>query len=147
MTEGFEWTDADSREAHVATYGMNHPWTRARIFLITVAQPAENLDVLSAIVTPESAPRWGDFTAASALLESWPNWSIYQVAHVHPQALDVAYVRIDRHDPLKPAWQYGALSFVWRPEAGAWLLHAMGPELSPEELPRTSPGNAPRVQP
>ena len=39
------------------------------------------------------------------------------------------------------------VTLVWRPEFGQWMVHGLGDHIRPEDLPRTSPNDAPEESP
>jgi hypothetical protein len=149
------WSYEDSRAADLSAYAPNHPWRVGMEFLARLKQldsdptAIEDLEYLS---TPES--RWGDFKGAADMVAAWGDWGVGTRVAVHPDAPDVAYLairpKIRKAHQVEDAaatdlGQLGAISFVWRPEHGLWLVHGIGEPLEPDEMPRSSPGNAPRV--
>lgn len=151
------WVELDESRAYAAFPDRpdltNPVWVAAAF---TSGLLAEELDVaaLSRMVTPESLGDWGDFSEASAFVDAIPSSGLSNRAPRAVGAPDVAYPRV--LDTMASVGHEGALvihgerlaegvyplTLVWRPEAGAWLVHAFR-DVSPSELPRTSPGSAP----
>lgn len=81
------------------------------------------------------------------------DWGIASYPIIPADAPDVAYIKIIagvtetyqiKSDGFIPVALF--LSMVWRPERGFWMTHAMGTNITPPaDLPRTSPGLAPRA--
>lgn len=146
-----EWTDEDDAMAAAAGLQPNHPvWT-----VITFMSGLDDLEryreQMSMLVTPESLPRWGDFTQIAEFIASIPDVGTGSRPN-HPQgAPDVAYVKIMDHIEKSYIHQNegriievpAIATLVWSEEAGLWRLHDVGDYVEPEELPRPNPGIAP----
>lgn len=94
------------------------------------------------LTTPESHAAWGDFTeVAQALdnIEDWGTGSMVEKAFGDP---DVAYAKVLRgvdrgyevlDDQILEA--AAAITLVWRPSFGQWMVNGFGQSLRPEEVP------------
>lgn len=148
-----EWTAEDDAAASAAALPPNHPWHVVTMFVEAVQHREEYRVALTRLVTPESLPAWGDFSEIAGLFQSWGDWGIASRAHVMAGDADVCYIKIVRDVPETYQAQgnefvpvIALITLVWRPEAGLWQIHGIGPNpLQPEELPRTSPNVAPEV--
>jgi hypothetical protein len=158
--EGARWTSFDTEQVKMAAMGPRHPLNTAIAFMNAMDDPASNLELLSNLVTPESLPLWGDFSAAKAMLDAIEEQGFGSIVNRRPGAPDVGYFKIlsgvskayevtEEQEVHVPAM----VTLVWRPEAGAaflpepgmWLVHQIGDPAEPEDLShvRTSPGAAP----
>lgn len=101
---------------------------------------------LGRLVTPESRNGWGDFGAAAERLASIPDMQFStQVDHAF-DAADVAYLKVFSgigtfenvgNEPLALAARL-FITVVFRPEVnGGWLVHHIGQQLRPAEVPRS----------
>jgi hypothetical protein len=145
-----EWTTSDDAAFEAATRDETHPSTIALAFMSVMEDPTGWTEELRSIVTPESVDSWGDFSAAAAVVASINDWGLGSVPNAAYEAPDVAYVKILRG--VTESYQQegddlilvpAVLTLVWRPEFGRWLVHGIGNAVRPEDVPRTSPGEAP----
>lgn len=146
---GEQWTVSDDAAFDFATKGQQHPSFTAMALMSVMAHPADHVDALHSVVTPESTPAWGDFSETAAMLEEFGNWGVGPVTAAAERAPDVAYVRILRGVTATYQQQGDALievsaviTLTWRPEVGFWLVHGIGPAFLPADLPSTSAGIA-----
>lgn len=100
---------------------------------------------LEPLVTPESRHAWGDFSAAAA----GPQAIVASPPKRLPDARDVAYVTVLPHvaegfrSTAEQDVEAAFLTVVWRPEYGGRQIHSAGEPIRPDDLPRTSPDDAP----
>lgn len=147
------WDVNDDAAAAIANYPPNHPYMVVMGLAAGLANLENDREVLGRIVTPESRPAWGDFTPAVAAFESWGDWGLGSRIQVAEGASDVAYARffLGIPDTIRATGREelmlaAIVTLVWRPEHDIWMIHGIGPEpLHPDDVPRTSPNNAPRV--
>ena len=130
------------------------------VFLSNLGPDGDD-EILSQLITPESVDAFGDFSVARTMVAAEKDTGIGSLANRPEGASDVAYMKLilNMHDQLLPGTESlivsGAetlarafiASLVWRPERGMWLVHSFGDYARPEEMPRTSPGEAPTIDP
>jgi hypothetical protein len=143
MSDEGKWTDHDDVMVHLASLTPAHPtYVGTRFFAALVADPV-NLTYLGAHVTPESRPKWGDFSDASGFVRDLSNPGVLSIVRGYPHAMDVAWIVVIEqsdgrwHDGLpaeKDAIAY--LTMVKRPSLGGWLVHHLGDELPLKDVPR-----------
>ena len=95
------------------------------------------LDMLRNLVTPESLPLWGDFSAAR---EHMAGTAI--MSRADTPAPGVAYVKFvtDPGRALRagsdmPIMARAVATLQFRPESSRWLVHQLGDYCRPEDLP------------
>jgi hypothetical protein len=139
-------------QAHDSLVAIPDEWVRgpvsgspahyAALFMQALADPSANAEALDSLVTPESRPAWGDFTAAAEALNAIVSPGL-QTRGVCP-APDVAYVGVmsgvTSHmavlgSDIVPA--AAVITLVLRPEHGRWMVHQWGDYAHPDSLPRT----------
>lgn len=155
MSEG--WTVQDEGLAAVAGYGPTEPFFVGFAFFTGLVRLVEREDVegtlagMQTCVTPEL---WADpdrFFEIFVAFSTIERPGVATFPHSPDDAPDVAHLKI-LSDAVETVSKgpgdtrlEGWFSLVWRPEFGAWLVHAMGAEPLPAaSMPRTSPGVAPR---
>ncbi|MDS0137561.1 MULTISPECIES: hypothetical protein [unclassified Amycolatopsis] len=134
-------TDYEAAEADMGPMDPENPIAIARIFITALHGPEGPLvDVLRAVVTPESLPAWGDFRDAAEALEGCGMTSRVSPSD-DPAVVYAKYVT--DHDGVTYQVQGGDMvlmvravaTLVHRPEHGGWLIHGVGMPLQPEEVP------------
>lgn len=156
MAQNEHWKDLPHEDVDDATAAANvsqndDPHDPVAIGLAFVnALSGDELVDPSVLVTPESIGAWGDFGAAREALLAIEGRGFGSIADRAVDAEDVAYFKILAHvdqsfrvtegDVVMMA---GVVTLVWRPEFDRWMVHALGDRLRPEDVPRTSPDNAP----
>jgi hypothetical protein len=128
----------DEVAAEVFAQNSDGPWAAGRAFHNALMHDdCPQLDVLRNLVTPESLPAWGDFSAAREHLAGTG-----MTSRADRPAPGVAYVKFVTDpgqglkadaDTLIMARAVATLQF--RPESGRWLLHQLGDYCLPEDLP------------
>ncbi len=144
------WTDADEAMRRSASLHPNSPSFSAKVFANALRSPIRNARILGWLVTPESRVGWGDFEKAAGQLRAIKNPGIGSHASPAFEAPDVAYVKIMADvsqaftlDEPSFGTESAIVTLVWRPEHARWLVHGFGAYARPDELTRTSPGDAP----
>jgi hypothetical protein len=121
------------------------PWVAAAAFQqLLGSDRADRLEILRAMVTPDSVDAWGDFSGVRDLPAD-----AAMTTRVDSPALGVAYVRFvadpgqvlvaDRPTMISPR---AAATLQYRPESGRWLVHAVGHYVLPEDLPVVPSGGS-----
>ncbi|MFF2275986.1 hypothetical protein [Agromyces sp. NPDC058126] len=144
------WSDADDASVAFESIPPEHPVKLTAAVYAALTALDQSHEFLRLVVTPESLPAWGDFTAAARALEA--QYGINSVARSYPSAPDVAYVWLMEYSPdarmittPETVVVPHTFTWIWRPELGGWKLHSIGAGDAPEVLPRTSPGTAPDI--
>lgn len=147
-----EWSETDEAMVMFESLSDDHPVRRAQMFFIALLDDSYGAEYLEQFVTPEVRKDWGDFSAARSSLRALDRPGIGSIANEAHGAPDVVYVKLLEHVdsgyiiPESSLIEVaGIFTMVWRPEHGAWLIHRFGDYSLPENLPRTSPGDAPPV--
>lgn len=128
-------------------YGMpfEEPAGTVNLFLIGLDDPIGNRPALLQLTTPESHDAWGDFTETAQRIAEYGEFSFS--SRGERPVPDVAYIPIlvdwDHSTGHKVVAADGAivsavavLTVVNRPAHGGWLVHAIGRQVPPEQLPR-----------
>lgn len=144
------WTDKDDALRRSASLHPDSPSFSAKVFANALRSPIRNAGLLAWLVAPESRAAWGEFEPAAALLRAMRQPGIGSNAAPAFDAPDVAYVKVMENvaeaftldEPIFGT-ESAVITLVWRPEHGRWLVHGFGHYLRPEELVRSSPGEAP----
>lgn len=134
--------DDDEAAAAMPEPGLDNPVSVAALLLQGLADPQEYSNALHNLTTPESWPQWGDFGAAADSVAKLGSWSIGTVAEPAVGDPAVCYVKVLRD--VDESYQVlrehivnvaAVVTLVWRPDAGAWLVHAIGDYVRPEGVP------------
>lgn len=143
-----QWTERDDVAAALAAQDQRHAAFVARHFFMALLD--YDFDSLDLLVTPESRPEWGNFSAVSQWLAGVQDAGIQSIGNRADGAKDVAYVGILGDSPEiyrftsdTVVQMAGIVTLVWRPEFGRWMVHGVGDYIGPDDLPRTSPDEAP----
>ena len=136
-------------EALADVFAHNHPggpWIAAAAFHEVLAGDRSiRADALRGMVTPESLACWGDFSAARELLADTA-----MTSRASSPAPGVAYVKFVS-DPGHALIADGPTMIMvraiatlqYRPNAGRWLVHALGDYCRPENLPELPANGSP----
>ncbi|QYG12882.1 hypothetical protein [Microbacterium sp. PAMC22086] len=148
------WTEADDAKLAMHALPAEHPVALTVGVWNALDDVAQHAETLSFWVTPESRTQWGDFSALADGLSD-ETLSVVSTARQKKSAPDVAYVWLIREETgANPRMTHGpedvtiaaVFTWIWRPELGGWRLHAVGDQMpAPEDLPRTSAGDAPAI--
>jgi len=136
-------SEAEAAEAMRPTTDLADPANVGSLFCqCLVNGPANLLDLLRELVTPESLEMWGDFEDVARHLKSIPDVGWASLAHPVPGHPDVAHFFIVSGlgvpyealnvQPIENVAE--TLTLVYRGER--WYIHAFGRALSPDELGR-----------
>lgn len=148
-----QWTGHDDVEFRFHALPDAHPANVVRAFVGVLWDDAATAAELAQYVTPESLSQWSDFGTVRNFVRDDIGVAIGSNALRAVGAPDVTFVKLVPDDEDEPqfhpvprqdvrAW----VTLVWRPELGGWRLHAIGEQLDPNTLPRTSPGDAPDIR-
>lgn len=147
-----EWSDSDDAAVAFEALGDRHPVRRASLFFAAVRDGGYGPEILEPFVTPEVRADWGDFSEIRGVFLGLDRPGIGSIANEAVGAPDVVYVKVleqvDRGywvTEEAPVRVPGVFTMIWRPDHDAWLIHRFGEYALPEDLPRTSPGAAPKV--
>lgn len=103
-----------------------------------LANDGPDVEQLERLVTPESRPRWGDFSAAAETLRT--AGMIQTVEFAGPEVVYVPFTPDSgRPVELRPGAPLLVLAFatlVRDPRWVGWRVHQLGVKASPEEVPR-----------
>jgi hypothetical protein len=114
------------------------PWATGLAFHAALTHgDGAQLGMLRNLVTPESLPAWGDFTAARDHLAGTG-----MTSRADSPAPGVAYVKFVsdtgqglRADADVMMMTRAVATLQFRPESGRWLVHQLGDYCLPEDLP------------
>lgn len=149
---GGGWSDQDEAQAAYEGLPAWHPSLFVDVLRAALEVSADAGMLAAALVTPESAEQWGDFTRARALFASGLKISMTPVWATG--APDVAYVRLvetDQHvvDDAGGVPATVHVTLVWRPEIAVvpgsrWRVHHIGDRVDLDLFPRAADGFRPR---
>lgn len=146
----YQWrrfgTEQESRDA-LPEPSLDDPVSVALLFVRGLGDPVEYRDALDFLVTPESRPAWGDFTAAAGRYAAIQDPGFGSMINLAEGAEDVGYFKILSNvttsyevlDDQLIAFA-AVITLVWRPEFDRWMVHSIGDYVKPEDLPRTARG-------
>ena len=152
--EGRRFASEEDAAAALPEPSLDDPVAVGILFLKALRDPGQYSNALHNLVTPESLDAWGDFSEAAKGLEAIQNPGFGSRANRAHDASDVAYVKILSN--IEQSYEVteeqvvlaaAVVTLVWRPEFGQWMVHGLGDHIRPEDLPRTSPNDAPEESP
>jgi hypothetical protein len=132
--------DEAGARADAGPISPDNPVAVAGAFLSFLSEPGgPNAENLALVVTPESLPAWGDFTATAEMLRGCGMMSRSKPSD-DPAVVYVGYptdhdgqlyqVQSEMVIPVR-----AVATLVWRPELESWRVHSVGEYLRPEQVP------------
>lgn len=151
MAEDETWSDDDDSAFAFHAMPETHPVKVAMLIFWVMREGTYSPEKVREFVTPESVEAWGDFREFARMCMAVDRPAFGSIANRARGASDVVYVKVlsgvDKGYTLHeegPMMAAMVFTLVWRPEHDRWLIHGAGYDhVLPEDVPRTSPNEAP----